>query len=237
MFRREPYARMRPVLSSFDSDLLRATGFLFGGATRIALAWGETRISRDLDFLCSDAAGYARLRGAVREHGAAVLFRSQGGFTLPREPTIDQYGIRFPVVSGGASIKVELVREARIVFGPPDALPEQSIPCLAVDDVYAEKLLALSDRGADPSQFDRDLIDLAILRVKVGPVPLAARRAAIAAYGPSIETDLRRALSRLSTDDARLARAAEALQVDDVELVSRGLTTLAKEEGILDELA
>lgn len=55
MFRREPYARLAPILTTLDGDLFEAHGVALGGATRIALTHGEVRISTDLDFLCSSA--------------------------------------------------------------------------------------------------------------------------------------------------------------------------------------
>jgi hypothetical protein len=55
VFRREPYARLAPILTTLDGDLFEAHGVALGGATRIALTHGEVRISTDLDFLCSSA--------------------------------------------------------------------------------------------------------------------------------------------------------------------------------------
>jgi hypothetical protein len=71
MFRRELYRAMGRVLEAMDADALARTSFRFGGGTCLALGHGEYRISRDLDFVCSDAGGYADLRLAVRERGSA----------------------------------------------------------------------------------------------------------------------------------------------------------------------
>jgi hypothetical protein len=75
MFRRELYRAMASVLDALDADALARTSFRFGGGTCLALGHGEYRVSRDLDFVCSDAGGYADLRLAVRERGYDALFR------------------------------------------------------------------------------------------------------------------------------------------------------------------
>ena len=231
MFRREPYERMRPILEAFVVAHLRDTGFALGGATRIALAFGEVRISRDLDFLASDPRGFADLRQRVRSEGYAALFVPERGFLLPREPLTDQYGIRFPAVVAGVTVKVELIREARITLAPSVLERDVPVPCLSLTDAYAEKLLALSDRGADPSQLDRDLVDLAVLRIKAGPVPAAALSLAESAYGDAIHGDLRREIERFSGDEARRTRSMRALMVDDVPLVLAGVAALATDFG------
>ena len=47
------------MLAALHGDTLRQHGCLFGGGTCIALRYGEYRESVDIDFLVSDAAGYA----------------------------------------------------------------------------------------------------------------------------------------------------------------------------------
>ncbi len=46
----------------------------FGGGAEIVLDLGEYRLSKDIDFLCSDADGYRELRSVVMTGGAANLF-------------------------------------------------------------------------------------------------------------------------------------------------------------------
>ena len=62
MFRRETYRALEPILSAFDAEALAGFQIAFGGATRIALGFGEVRISNDIDLLCSDGASWAALR-------------------------------------------------------------------------------------------------------------------------------------------------------------------------------
>jgi hypothetical protein len=216
------------ILEALDAESLCATGCLFGGGTRVALAYGEFRESADVDFLVSDPAGYAALRSRAREQGAAALFRDPGAVHLPRPPSTDQYGIRFPVEVDGRLVKVELVREGRI---PLDGgvRPEWSpVDCLALDDMVAEKLLANSDRWLDRGVLSRDLIDLAVLRAREGPLPARAWQKASAAYGPSVRSDLRRAAAAFRGEDASLwrTRCFEGLAIEDPAPVLSGVAAL-----------
>ena len=228
MFRRDAYRAIAPILDAFDVDALERFKVALGGATRIALAFGEVRVSHDVDLLCSDVAGWAALRTAVSERGYRALFRDPSGLPLPRPPTTDQYGVRFAF--GG--VKVEIIREARIELRAPVHESFCALPCLAIEDVYAEKLLANADRGADPSQLDRDLIDLAVLRAKHGVIPDAAFASAERAYGPSARAALVRSLALLRRDDARLSKDLRGLSVDDDAVVRAGLAELASDLAI-----
>ncbi len=227
MFRRDTHRAMQSVLEAFDVGALEDYRVALGGATRIALAFGEPRESRDLDFLGSDAGGWTRLRTAVSARGYSALFRDPSALALPREPSADQYGIRFPVVALGMTLKVEIIREARIELLPAVHVSFCTVPCLAIEDCYTEKLLANADRGADPSQLDRDVVDLAILRSKHGPIPTAALEAATKAYGPSVRDALSRSVQRFRGDAARRARDVRGLRVDDEPMILSGIELLA----------
>lgn len=229
MFRREAYRVMAPVLDALDPAVLERHRFALGGATRIALAHGEVRISRDLDFLGSDTAGYAALRVEVRDRGCAALFRDTTRFELPREASIDQYGIRFPARVGTTTIKIELVHEGRVHLGPSVRESFCALPCLSPVDVWTEKLLALSDRGGDPSQLDRDLVDLGVLRVDDGAMPPEALAAAGGAYGAAAMGDLVKCVQRFRADGGRRARAFAGLSVDDPARVLAGVEALASD--------
>jgi hypothetical protein len=228
MFRRELYRAMAGVLDALDADALARTSFRFGGGTCLALGHGEYRVSRDLDFMCSDAGGYAELRLAAREHGYAALFSPSGRASLsfPREIRADQYGLRFPVVAGGVSIRVELIREARIALGPADRADWTPVPVLSVPDAFAEKLLANSDRWADRDELARDLIDLAVLRISHGPIPEAAWVAVEAAYRSAPIQDLRKAAERFLGEPEYQRRCFTGLDVERPEDVLRGAGAL-----------
>lgn len=198
MFRRELFRSMAQVLDALDANVLAQTSFRFGGGTCLALAHGEYRLSRGLDFICSDAEGYAELRFAVRERGYDALFPVAGRANLgfPREIRADQYGLRFPVIVEGVSIRVEMIREARITLGAAEQAAWTSVPLLSIADAFAEKLLANSDRWADRDDLARDLVDFAVLRVAHGPIPEAAWVAAERAYRAGPVGDLRKAAER-----------------------------------------
>ena len=228
MFRREEYRAMATVLEALNAELLASTSFRFGGGTCLALTHGEYRLSRDLDFVCSDADGFAELRFVVREKGYDALFPGsrRGDLAFPREVRSDQYGLRFPVVVGKSSIRVELIREARIGLGPAEYCAWTSVPMLSVVDAFAEKLLANCDRWADRDDLSRDLMDLAILRVSHGPVPQSAWDATAKAYRAAPLQDLRKAAERFLADPQYQQRCFAGLDVQAVDLVLSGVSSL-----------
>jgi hypothetical protein len=223
MFRREIYRTMARVLDALDPEVLAQTSFRFGGGSCLALAHGEYRVSRDLDFVCSDPKGYAELRLAARERGYDALFSpsARAKLAFPREIRVDQYGLRFPVVVEGLSIRVELIREGRIALGAPAHAPWTPLP-----DTFTEKLLANSDRWADRDDLARDILDLAVLRAAHGPIPEAAWRAAEGAYGPAPRKDLRHAAEGFLEDPEYQQRCFTGLQVEEDAGVLPGVRAL-----------
>lgn len=232
MFERPRHRNVLAVLGAFRADLLSSCKFLFGGGTRIVLDLDEYRESADADFLCSDASGYGELRLIASQGGYDGLFAPEAaeGLRFPREMKVDQYGIRFPVVLGDDSLKVELIREARIEFGPgvrPDWSP---VECLSMDDCFAEKLLANSDRWADRQFHSRDLIDLAFLRLRIGPIPETVWKRVRNAYKAAPEKDLRKALDAFGSDPAYQRQCFEGLRMEGTsDQPLRGLALLQQD--------
>jgi len=231
MFVRDVHRTVLAVLQMLRADVLRRCHFLFGGGTRIVLDLGEYRVSKDIDFLCSDPQGYADLRFEASRHGYPALFTTEGidQLQFPREMRIDQYGIRFTVMSGGSTVGIELIREARIELDPGVRPPWSPVDCLSLPDCYAEKLLANSDRWADRQILSRDLIDLAALRAHCGPVPEAAWRKVEAAYRSAAEVDLLKALDLLRGDASHRQRAFQGLEVGDPGDLLKGMELLDRE--------
>ena len=217
------------ILGALDAERLAETGFLFGGGTRLVLELQEFRESLDVDFLCSDPAGYGELRALARSRGYAALFPAGGraGLTFPREMRIDQYGIRFPVACDGSTIKVELIREGRIDLGSGTRPSWSPVDCLSISDCWAIKLLANSDRWPDRQVLARDLIDLAALRQALGPVPEAAWAKALGGYGSAVRDDLHKALALFTEDLEFQRRCFEGLRVRDRPRILRGVSLLA----------
>jgi hypothetical protein len=233
VFDRPRHRSVLAVLEAMDTESLARCGFLFGGGTRIVLDLGEYRESEDVDFLCSSSAGYAEMRIAVKSRSYAALFTFEGlsKFSFPREPRIDQYGIRFPAMLGDETLKVELVREARIELDPGTRPPWSPADCLAMVDCYAEKLLANSDRWADRQILSRDLLDLAALRAHHGPIPPEAWGKVERAYKSAPREDLVKALGMLDSDSEYRRRCFEGLAVQGKSEVGRGLELLGEDIG------
>lgn len=231
MFQRERHRKVLELLAAFDDGLLSRCRFLFGGGTRIVLDLDEYRESLDIDFLCSDAEGYAELRFQASSRGYDSLFKADArrGLRLPREIRIDQYGIRFPVEIEGGLIRVELIREARIELDPGVRPKWSPVDCLALTDCFAEKLLANSDRWPDRQVLSRDLIDLGALRRRVGPVPDCTWAKVEPAYKAATRNDLRKALAAFLEDTAYQRRCFEGLRIEDPAEILAGMETLLQE--------
>lgn len=226
MFKRQAHRNVLALLQALDAGILSRCGFLFGGGTRIVLQLDEYRESQDVDFLCSDPAGYSDLRYQAATQGYKGLFQNPAELDFPREMRIDQYGIRFPVRMGEASLKVELIREARIALDP-GVRPEWSpVDCLSLSDCYAEKLLANSDRWGDRQILARDLIDMSALRARTGPIPETAWRKAEAAYRSAARTDLEKALTALLGDTGYQQRCFQGMGIEDPGRLLEGMRLL-----------
>jgi hypothetical protein len=158
----------------------------------------EYRESVDLDFLCASHEGWRTLRNAVNERSLGALLPPD--IQLARDVRADRYGIRTYCLIDGTPIKLEIVREDRIDLqaATDTTLP---VPTLSRADMYAEKLLANTDRWADRATLSRDAIDLAMMVHHWGPVPDEAWRKVHDAYGASADRALQAAKDLLATPD------------------------------------
>lgn len=212
MYRRPHHRLIDRVLQGMNRGLLEDSSCLFGGGTCIALQINEFRESRDIDFLCSDPAGYRNLRQEVFVHGLKRMFSP--GVELLREPRADQYGVRAVLSINGQPIKFEIVREGRIAVEGElvEGLP---VPCLSRNDLYTEKLLANADRWADKSVMSRDIIDLAMMIHHWGALPEAALQKAQEAYGETVMRSFENATKHLRERPERLKQCIRELAIDD----------------------
>lgn len=232
MFDHAHHQLIHRILKSLDADLLSRAGAHFGGGTYVTLRFGEYRWSKDVDFICPFGEGYRLLRGELDERGIRALFPGNPGIEFPREPHLDQYGLRFPVVIDGTAIKFEIIAEGRIALDPAEFHDwADGVPCLSLSDCFAEKLLANADRWADRSVESRDLIDLAMLRAHC-PIPEDAWRKAETAY--PVQGPLKRALEQFRGDHAYRRRCYEGLEMSGDALVqlANGLDLLAEDMGL-----
>ena len=165
MFKRLHHQAIAQVLHALDCNLLKQHGCLFGGGTVIAMRYGEYRESLDIDFMVSSTAGYRELRQLVGTGLGPLFTDSSLPFAPLRDIRTDQYGIRTMLGVVGQDIKFEIVREGRVELdtpGPDDTVC--GIATLSPLDMATSKLLANADRWYDDGAFNRDLIDLAMMK-------------------------------------------------------------------------
>lgn len=213
MFERPHHQRIAHVLAALNGDLLRQHGCLFGGGTCIALRHGEYRESVDINFLVSDAAGYRELRQLVTGAAGlnALLRPGAQPLTVGREVRADQYGLRTQVRMDGQAIKFEIVREARMALEAPGKTDVVcGIATLTMLDLAASKLLANSAAQADDGAFSRDVIDLAMMNLRLPQLQAALAKAELA-YGASVARDLAKAIDRLQERAGWLERCMQAM--------------------------
>ena len=216
MFERLHHQRIARVLDAFNGPLLRANHCLFGGGTAIALRYGEFRESVDVDFLVSDVAGYRNLR--LRLTGvngiAAIVREGADPLMQVRALRADQYGIRTMLQVLDQTIKFEIVLEGRIELAEPEASDEVcGVATLTALDMAASKLLANSDRWGDDGVFNRDIIDLAMMKPSMALLRQAVAKAE-SAYGQAIRQDIENALQRLQGRHGWLERCMQTLAMN-----------------------
>ena len=218
MFERTHHRHIASVLGALNAPLLAEHACYFGGGTAMALRYNEYRESVDIDFLVSNLDGYRALRQLLTGPEALQTIARPGAVlkTL-REVRADQYGIRTIVqaeeFAAQSAIKFEIVLEGRIALEVPNTVDAIcGIATLTPLDMATSKLLANSDRWADDSVFNRDLIDLAMMQPSKQLLRLAIEKSK-AAYGDSITADLAKARDRLMTRPGRLERCMQMMQM------------------------
>ncbi|QLE56431.1 nucleotidyl transferase AbiEii/AbiGii toxin family protein [Nostoc sp. TCL26-01] len=224
MLTRDFHQKIVHVLHQLNANFLLECGAYFGGGTLVSLNHGEYRLSKDIDFLCSTGTGYRLLRQKIAQTQYNSLFKTQNNIKLPTEIKADQYGVRFAIMVDETLIKFEIIMEGRIELGKPDYPSWSPVPCLNEIDSFAEKLLANSDRWNDSSVASRDLIDLAVQRLK-SPIPREAIEKAETAY-PVIEP-LKKAISFFQNHPNYREKCFTALKIVDHNKIIDGIDLLA----------
>jgi hypothetical protein len=102
------------ILGNLDAEFLSRANCYFGGGTQIALANGEYRESRDVDFICSSRDGFRLLRESVHEASLGRILRRE--MVLARGVRADRDGIRTFIAGNPPDppVKFEILYEARI---------------------------------------------------------------------------------------------------------------------------
>jgi len=174
------------------------------------MALNEYRESVDMDFLCSSSEGYRNLRNVI-SGDLGTLLRTP--IKHLREVRTDQYKIRTFLEIDDTPVKVELIREARVVLqGEID--PVLKVPVLSRSDLYAQKLLANADRGLDRSVMSRDIIDLAMMIQGWGSIPKDAWDKAYLAYGDHLRRAFHQSVGMIS-DPIYLASCLRKMHMDE----------------------
>jgi hypothetical protein len=226
MFKYLLHNQILRILQAIDHDFLLSCETYFGGGTMLVLAYGEYRLSRDIDFLCPYGEPFSRLRRSVYDRGYEAIFRADrdAGIQFPREIRTDRDAVRFPIQIDDTLIKFEIVAEGRICFNPPSQPSWSPVACLDLIDQVTEKMMANGDRWPDASTNARDLIDLARLKL-VTDFPAAAIVKAEAVY-QCIEPLKRSILNFQAKPDYR-SRCYDILQIESPNQVVDGLDRLA----------
>lgn len=224
-YSRPRHKAVNKVLAALDAGFLaRAKGY-FGGGTRIVLELNEYRESADIDFLCSDRAGYRALRSTVRPDSLGELARAP--LELLREVRTDQYGLRTVLQIDNEPVKFEIVNEARIDLS--GALIERlHVPCLDRNCCFAEKLLANADRGLDESVASRDVIDIAyMIEARGMQAFIEGSDKARDAYGKSTDAALRASARKLLEKKTYFKKCVRAHGITDLATLASGLRRIA----------
>lgn len=223
-FERAHHRVVLAALRSLNGDFLNEARCFFGGGTQFAMAFGEYRESRDIDFLCSSREGFRLMREQVTQNSLGRLARRS--LTLAREVRADRDGIRTFIDVDGIRIKFEILLEARIdLAGERDSVLQ--VPVLDIECAIAEKLLANADRGLDESTLSRDLVDLAFAIVRVEKSAFdAGMTVAEEVYGTAVRRYLELALDAFRDNRARANACVAALAVSDRSTLRKGLRKL-----------
>jgi hypothetical protein len=232
-FKLDHHNKILTILESFNRDLLNESFAYFGGGTLLTLDFEEYRWSKDVDFICPvSTLGYKNLRTAIYDGGYKALFHDLTQLRIGHSTT-DQYGIRMLIIVGGLSVKVEIIAEVRFELDPPRYLEWTSVPCLSLNDCFTSKLLANSDRFRDDSLEARDLIDLAVLRLR-SPIPPSAIDKAEKTY--EVMRPLKDAVQSFQTRPDFRYKCFEGLRINSAKIprVTDGLDLLAKDLGLSD---
>ena len=225
MYTRPRHHAVDSALAALDGEFLARAQCFFGGGTRVVLELKEYRESADIDFLCSDRAGYRILRSTIKEDSLGAICARP--LTLAREVRADQYGIRTVLRIGDELIKFEIVNEARIDLSG-ETVPSLHAPSLDRVCCFAEKILANDDRWNDESVLSRDIIDLAFMIQAWGVKPFReGLRKAHLAYGDHIADSIRSAAVKLRGKKSYQKKCVDGLRVTRAATLAAGLKQIA----------
>lgn len=230
-FKLDIHSKIITILKSFNPEILTTTNTYFGGGTRITLDFEEYRQSKYIDFISPvSPSSYKYLRTVIFDNGYEGLFHNLTRIKIGRGST-DQYGIRMMINVDGVPIKTEIIAESRFLPYPPTYPNWSPVACLSINDCFTSKLLANSDRFMDNSVLARDLIDLAVMRVRF-PIPQPAIEKAEKAY--EVIRPFKAAIGRFQERVDFREKCFYDLQIQEMQLpkIIDGIDLLASDFGL-----
>ncbi|NLP65533.1 nucleotidyl transferase AbiEii/AbiGii toxin family protein [Paraburkholderia sacchari] len=232
MFNHRHHQNIIGILQKLDAELFERAGCYFGGGTAIVLATNEYRESVDIDFLIASPDGYRQIRGLVSDTDINKLAKQPIPLLRDVRKERDKISTIISAGEGERPIKLEFVLESRIPL-TGQYIPGIPVPTLSRVDLYAEKLLANSDRWGDASVMYRDAIDLAMMLDQWGQIPQEAIDKTSRIYGPAALSDFRKVTDYLSSSEAALDKALASMAMDP-ELAPRITAVLQAEVQRID---
>lgn len=215
--KRQQHIKIMKLLTSLNPERLSEIDCYFGGGTAISLINDEFRVSVDVDFLCATNEGYAALRESVFENGLLTLFKDGKEPLLRRDIRADRDGVRAIVEIEGMPIKFEIVREVRIPLIPDISgnFSNIPVPLLSEESLFAEKLLANTDRGLDKAGLSKDMIDLIVMQNHWGAIPKTSIKSAWQAYGAAAGKAYKATFELLRNDHQHKEKCFRELGLSD----------------------
>jgi hypothetical protein len=217
MYYKQKHNDMATILEKMDNkDVLVEHKVFFAGGTSIALLHNEVRESVDLDFMANEK-GYSTIRRLVWEHGLEYFFPD-----VYKEARIDRYGIRGKTRNG---IKIEIIANANISLS--GSICRFGFPALDLRCLFAEKILANSERYMDTADLYKDIIDIGILHMTHNDTTalLDGMETAINAYGHCVKTGIREAL-KLLKGDAKSVKEFFQIDNDTMDRILKSIETI-----------
>lgn len=207
------------ILQAMDRQFLKESGCYFSGGTAIAMAFGEKRLSFDIDFLANEQ-GIKAIRNRVLDGGLSSLFVDDA--ITVRQESRNAYSIKGVIsFDNGEAIKLEIVHEARIDLSFDSGLIAQDENLLTIDKktMIAQKFLAMCDRGLDVGFHSRDFWDLCVLAHNASSDQIkAGYQLACGSYGKSTVDKMIPKIVDLAIKNS--SKDFDFLQIDDVSRVS-----------------
>lgn len=226
-FKHQRHNIILSIIQGMDLAFLNQAGAYFAGGTAISMAFGEHRLSFDIDFLASEQ-GMRLIRERVMDEDINSLFIDPDIELL--KSAKDRYSIRMIArYRSGEPIKIELVHEARVALGSEIGLIAQAPNLMTIDKstMVAQKCLAIADRGLDVGFHHRDYWDLCVL---VNQVPTetwwSGVSTAVQAYSQKV---IYQSLAKVQTQALNAsAKDFQFLQVFDTDIFLQGSDTVAQ---------